>query len=316
MIKTANKIKTRRVNRQKAWLTSGLKNACHKKNNLYRRFIKSRSDETEQCYKKHKNKLTSILRNAEKTYNKGLLDDQKQNMKETWKILNTVINKCQSKSTYPDYFVNDGIRITDKSDIANGFNTFFANIAQQLATKIDQPVNCASVHDYLKNRTKNSMFLNPISEVEVINTVNACKNKASMDSNDINMVIIKQVIQPITRPLTAVFNKSFETGIFPSNMKVAKVIPIFKNGSRAEFNNYRPISLLSQFSKILEQLYSDRLEQFIDNNNVLSKSQYGFRPSMSTSHALLDLVEEISTSLDNKKHTLGVFIDLKRHLTQ
>ena len=109
---------------------------------------------------------------------------------------------------------------------------------------------------------------------------------------------------------------SFQTGGFPSSMKLAKNIPVFKSGSKAEFNNYRPISLLSQFSKILEKLYNKRLEQFIDNNNVLSNSQYGFRSSMSTSHALIDLVEEISESIDKKLYTLGVFIDLKKHLIQ
>ena len=95
-------------------------------------------------------------------------------------------------------------------------------------------------------------------------------------------------------------------------MKISKIIPIFKRGSNVEFNNYGPISLLCQFSKILEKLYNKRLEQFIDKNNILSTSQYGFRTNMSTSHALIDLVEEISTSLDKKKYTLGVFIDLKK----
>ena len=79
-----------------------------------------------------------------------------------------------------------------------------------------------------------------------------------------------------------------------------------------EYNNYRPISLLCKFSKILEKRYNKRLEKFIDKNNILSTSQYGFRTNMSTSHALIDLVEEISTSLDKKKYTLGVFIDFKK----
>ena len=98
-------------------------------------------------------------------------------------------------------------------------------------------------------------------------------------------------------PLTAIFNTSFQTGVFPSSMKLTQNIPIFKSGSKAEFNNYRPISLLSQFSKILEKLYNKRLEQFVNKNKVLSNSQYGFRSSMSTSHALIDLAEEGSESL-------------------
>ena len=155
------------------------------------------------------------------------------------------------------------------------------------------------------------MFLSPVTEDQVVSIVRTCNSKTSTDSNGISMVILKKTIQYITKPLTTIFNMSFESGIFPNSMTISKIIPIFKSGSNVEFNNYRPISLLCQFSKILEKLYNKRLEKCIDKNNILSTSQYGFRTNMSTSHALIDLVEEISTSLDKKKYTLGVFIDLK-----
>ncbi len=92
-------------------------------------------------------------------------------------------------------------------------------------------------------------------------------------------------------------------------MKIACVIPLFKNGNTKEFSNYRPISLLPQFSKILEQMYHSRL---IDSNQILYKRQYGFRKQMSTSLAKIELVEEITNSLDNHEATVGVFIDLKK----
>ena len=95
-------------------------------------------------------------------------------------------------------------------------------------------------------------------------------------------------------------------------MKTAKVIPLFKSGDKKSFNNYRPVSLLSQFSKILEKLFDNRLQSFIDKHSILSDSQYGFRSSCSTSSALIELIEEISTSLDNKKIAIGVFIDLRK----
>ena len=156
------------------------------------------------------------------------------------------------------------------------------------------------------------MFLSPVTEEEVVSIVRTCNSKTSTDSNGISMVILKKTIQSITKPLTTIFSMSFESGIFPNSMKISKIIPVFKSGSNVEFNNYRPISLLCQFSEILEKLYNKRLEKCIDKNNILSTSQYGFRTNMSTSHALIDLVEEISTSLDKKKYTLGVFIDFKK----
>ena len=81
---------------------------------------------------------------------------------------------------------------------------------------------------------------------------------------------------------------------------------------KATFSNYRPVSLLSQFSKILEKLFDKRLQSFIDKCSLISDCQYGFRPGCSTASALLELIEDISTSLDNKKVTVGVFIDLKK----
>ena len=95
-------------------------------------------------------------------------------------------------------------------------------------------------------------------------------------------------------------------------MKIARVIPLFKTGNTKEFSNYRPISLLPQFSKILEKMYHSRLMAFIDSNQILYKSQYGFRKQMSTSLAIIELVEEITNSLDNHESTVGVFIDLKK----
>ena len=95
-------------------------------------------------------------------------------------------------------------------------------------------------------------------------------------------------------------------------MKIAKIIPIFKNGQNTEFTNYRPISILSQFSKILEILFNLRLEQFLDANKILSDSQYGFRPGMSTVHAATELVEQIASAIDGQRCCAGVFIDLKK----
>lgn len=84
-------------------------------------------------------------------------------------------------------------------------------------------------------------------------------------------------------------------------MKIAKVIPLFKNGDKHNFNNYRPISLLPQFSKILEKLFSSRLEKFLDKHQIISEGQYGFRIGRTTSMAIIDAIEEITNALDKKK---------------
>ena len=95
-------------------------------------------------------------------------------------------------------------------------------------------------------------------------------------------------------------------------MKIAKVIPLFKSRADDNFSNYRPVSLLPQLSKILEKLFNNRMEKFIEKYHLMHDSQYGFRTNTSTSMAILEFLEEVTSSLDKKKTTIGVFIDLKK----
>ena len=164
----------------------------------------------------------------------------------------------------------------------------------------------------MSDKVEDTLFLKPVTEEEIIKLVNNSKHKKSKDHDDIDMCLVKKIIPHLVTPLEHIFNTSLQKGVFPEGMKLARVIPLFKNGDMNDFTNYRPISLLSQFSKILEKIFHNRMMSFIDDKQILCKSQYGFRKNMSTSLAILELVEEITTSIDDCKFTVGVFIDLKK----
>ena len=298
-VKRVNNTENRYANNP--WLTNGLKNACKKKNRLYKMFLSCRTLAAETRYKTYKNKLTSILRLSKKTYYSKLLVEHRNNIAETWQILRTVIGKHLKHSSYPNHFIVEGSKVDNKTEIANVFNNFFTNIGPDLANNIRTPTK-TSVYDYLTSRNKKSLFLSPIDEREVISVVNGCKSKTSTDCDDIDFRLIKSVITSIVKPITHIFNLSFQTGTFPEKMKIAKVIPLFKSGSKNYFNNYRPISLLPQLSKILEKLYSNRLNTFTKTCDILNPCQYGFREKMSTTHALVKVVSEITNSLNKRKH--------------
>ena len=93
---------------------------------------------------------------------------------------------------------------------------------------------------------------------------------------------------------------------------MAKIIPIFKADDNTDANNYRPISLLSNFNRIFEKLIFNRMKSFIEKNNLFCPSQYGFRKAHSTEHAILDIVNTIQTNMDKRLFSCGVFIDLKK----
>ena len=109
-----------------------------------------------------------------------------------------------------------------------------------------------------------------------------------------------------------VINQSLSDGIMPKLLKIAKVIPVLKGQETNISGNYRPISLLSMFEKLLEKAMCNRLKLFLKKNNILYKYQFGFRENYSTAHALIDLMEYINTCLDQGKYVFGIYIDLKK----
>ena len=124
--------------------------------------------------------------------------------------------------------------------------------------------------------------------------------------------MIKKVAPAIILPLTFIFSLSFESGIIPQDLKLAKVIPLYKADDPSVFSNYRPISILPCFSKILEKLVYARILKHLDANNILYEHQYGFRKSRSTYMALLHLREKISTAFEKNEYALGIFLDLSK----
>jgi len=123
--------------------------------------------------------------------------------------------------------------------------------------------------------------------------------------------ILPSVRHILSIPLVKLMNLSVTSGEYPSKLKHAKVIPVFKD-DKTDPTNYRPISLLSNYNRIFEKIMFNRLKAFIDKNEILYRSQYGFRDKHSTQHAILDIVNSIQKNMDNKLFSCGIFIDLKK----
>ena len=170
---------------KKPWITNGLKNACRKKNGLYRSFLRERTHTSEYRYKTYKNKLTSVLRLAEKAYYSKMLLEKRGNIKETWAILNTVLGKQRKSVNYPTHLMQRDIHITSKENMANEFNTFCTNVGPNLANDITEPDENISIYDYLGESIEQSLFMRPVDEEEVITTVTGCTKKRSSDFEDI-----------------------------------------------------------------------------------------------------------------------------------
>ena len=156
------------------------------------------------------------------------------------------------------------------------------------------------------------MFLDLATQEEIIDTT--CKFPAGKSAgyDNIPMSIIKRSINSISTPLTHIVNLSIIHGIVPNELKIARVVPIFKSCDKALFSNYRPISVLPCFSKILERIIYNRIINYLNDFNVFCDNQYGFRKNRSPSLALIDLCDRISSAFDRREYAIGVFLDLSK----
>ena len=293
---------------KKTWLSSGLKVSIKCKNKMYKKMHRHPSEANEAQYKAYKNKLNHILRIAEKNHFHSLLELYQGNAKKTWSILKEVINR-RKQSKMSAMFKVGNIITTDKQKIANCFNKYFVNAGDSLAKQI--PHHPGSPLQYLRGNYINSLFLTPVTDDEIITIVKGLKN-SSPGLDGLRTDIIKDVIRDIAKPITHICNLSFMEGVFPDSMKLAKVTPIYKKGDPKLFPNYRPISVLSIFSKILEKVMYTRLQEYIVRNNILYDLQFGFRESHSTFHALSFLCSKLQQAIDDGQYAIGVFLDFSK----
>ena len=228
-----------------------------------------------------------------------------------WKQLGYLLNTKNSKSkrSSVNKLIIDGKTVSNDKEIANALNSYFLNVGPNLANKVNH--SSASHKDYLLNPTTDTVFLTPTDSIEISKEISSLKNKKS-GIDIFKTSLIKFMKDEIIEALVIIFNKSFSEGQFPNMLKIAKVIPVFKGGESTDPNNYRPISLLSIFDKLLEKVMYKRISCFLSKHKILYKFQFGFRKNHATTHALIDVMDYIYKSLDEGKFVIGIFIDLKK----
>jgi len=138
------------------------------------------------------------------------------------------------------------------------------------------------------------------------------KNSNSCGHDNISEKFIVIAADVLATFLKILFNHSFNLGMFPDCLKIAKVIPIFKQGDKTDIGNYRPISILSTFSKILEKLICKRTHSFLDKNSVIIPTQHGFQLAYSTTHAMLDILTASLDKINLNQCSALLLLDLRK----
>ena len=300
---------TKKYHNNKPWLTASLKESIRVKNKLYKNRNKgSNHEERLAHYKMYRNKLNHILRAAERKHFKDQILEHKANLKKSWQIIKMVINKRKYKRPCAEFKYN-GKTIKDGVEISNKFNNFFVNVGSTLASAI--PASTRSPIDYIRANTMSQLHLSTATENEVLNIIGNFKN-SSAEWDELKPNIMKNIRFCVKMPLTHICNLSFQKGVFPTELKIANVVPIYKSGDEMIFTNYRPVSVLPVFSKLLERLMYNPLIEFINANNLLYEYQFGFQKGKSTHMALIVLIDKITEALDQGNCVIGIFIDFSK----
>ena len=189
----------------------------------------------------------------------------------TWKTISEIICKSNSKRKKLEKVIVDSNVVTNKREICERFNEFFTNIGPKLAEK-NEPGNKKCIDAYLKQRVLTTFSFSLVDDKSIIK----CISKDSTGHDGISLKLLKFLSPVLTKPLSLIINQSLVSGIFPTKLKIAKVLPFFKKDDVTFMDNYHPISLLTSISKLFEKVLFDQLYDYFQNNHLFYSSQYGF----------------------------------------
>lgn len=303
----------RSMHNLKPWITPGLikcmknRDALHSKSRMHPNNVIIKI-----TYLRYRNYCINLLHSLKNRYERNELEINKSNPKQLWK---TVKKICHYNS--PKNQANELIKIkATTQESLDECNSYFSSVGKDLAsnilTKLGETEDSLAAKSKFAYESVPSLFLSPTDEQEINSIIKQLQIDSAPGLDGIQNRLIKIIIDYISIPLTHICNVSMSSGKFPDCWKEAAVSPIHKAGPKSDPSNFRPISLLSAFSKILERIVSRRLVSFLESKNLLYCRQYGFRKGMNTEKAAGDLVQDIASLLDRGKACVGVFLDLAK----
>ena len=297
----------KKIDVQKPYITPELKILIKEKHRLQRLYVKWPIT-YEKRFKDIRNRVNKKVKEAKSRYYQSKIRHNKNSGKNTWRILNDLTGRKKNTNNNIVLSVN-GDTITDPVNVADAFNSYFANVGELLAGNMQDSLD---FNQYLDNIDKNTSFKFEIPTVQEVRSIVKSMKEASPGHDGLPMFVIRDNIDLLDVMITLLCSQSMVKGVVPRGMKLAKVVCIHKADDPREVSNYRPISVLPVISKILERLIYNRLMDHLVQCNHLTSRQYGFRPKCSTEGALHDMCTSLYNEMDNGNLCIGVFLDLSK----
>lgn len=307
--KCTKKIKLNHKNRKRSsWITMGLISSITKRDRLYKIYQDDPNNinlKTE--FLNYRNKLNELIKVTKINYYKSKIAKNNGNSKKLWNIIKEISNCERKDNLIKEIKTESGTITSNDEEKANIFVNYFTNVGKNLATQIKKTYFIPP-----RQSTNFSFFLAPTNKREVEDSIKSLKNNKAPGYDMIKAETLKNIAEEISPHIAFLINMIFDTGIYPSAFKTAVIQPLYKNGDKTETCNYRPISIISSLSKIVEKILKFRINEYTKKYKLISNRQYGFQEGKSTQDAIACLTSEIYESLDKSKSNLCVFLDLAK----
>ena len=305
----ASLIKRTESNRNKVgnpWMTDELADKCKEKSEKWKKWRENATNsQLEREYKKIRNQVNRKIFWAKNFYYSEKLRECRGNIRETWKIFNELLGK--KRKSIDDTIISN-MKTDDTEELSNQFVEKFDINKQGILHKCD--ITTVSFNTCLV--TRNSFFLEDVSHSEMLNVMHKINQRKGPGIDRIRPKDLKENKEFLLEVVTHLMNQILTTKKIPTNLKTAVIRPIFKEGTKDELNNYRPISILPSIEVLLEEIIKSRLESYIIKYNIIHEDQYGFQKGKSINKLLGNFSNVLNTAMSRGLHSLVLFIDFKK----
>lgn len=292
------------------WVTAEVKMSSENLKKIYWLHMNLRTQHSFDIYREAKRQHELLLQSSKLAFHAKLISSSDNQSKVVWNIVNQESGRKSKIQTHNTTLNVGGVLISDNKLVAETFADYFSSIARtSLDNKYGHLVSLSCTSSPLHN---NTFFFHPVDSYEVIDTIRSLKNKKSVGADFISVRMLKSMSEYIAEPFSNLINLSISSGCFPELLKHATVIPVHKKNDMEDVSNYRPISILGVFSKVIERIVLNRMTEYLNKYNLLTSCQHGFRSRRSTQTATTDFFEHVYESLDKGLFVAGLFFDLSR----
>ena len=296
----------------KPWIDSEIRHHLRLRDKLKKKALRSGKSSDWNSFKKVRNKVNNLKKHAkEKFYNTleiSILDFQNNDRKKFWQVIRHFIKNKDSSSTIPplqhQQAANQTSYCFSDQEKVDCLNQYFTSVSSIDDSNTQLPP--------FEAKTNNRLSDISCTATEVETLIKLLNPNKATGPDEISNRMLKLVAKEVSIPLSILFNRSFREGSFAMNWKESSVLPLFKKGDKSQPSNYRPISLLSNISKIQERIVFKHIYNHLLENNLLYKYQSGFLPNHSTTYQLIDIYHHVCQTFDNEQFSCMIFCDMSK----